>query len=143
MIALNRETQNEVYITVTEKTTITDAVYIFRLISEVSNTTKQFVSNDISTNTVRYNKFVIETVEDINSEDLDSGIVHLVLEGFYNYEVYEAPTGSTASTSTVGLKMVESGKAFLNGSEGFSSTPDSIEEIYIDNDNSTYNVYNG
>lgn len=143
MIVLNRETANEVHITVTEKTTITNPVYIFRLTSETSNATKQFVSTDVSTNTIRYNKFIIETVEDSGSEDLDNAIVHMILEGFYNYEVYEAIAGSDASTSIVGLNVVESGKCFLNGPEGFNSMPDTIEDIYVDNDQKSYNVYNG
>jgi len=142
MIYLNKDTNNDVYVTLTEKTTLTDVIYIIALTGENTNNTKHIQLTELSANIYRYNQFNITTVSDIALEDLDNSIVHLVTEGFYDYTVYEANLELIEASIPVSeLNIVETGKAFLNGVEGWNDNG-TVENTYTENTN-TRVVYNG
>ena len=86
MISITKNTTNNVILTLSEKTTLTNAVYLFEVINDATNEVKCFIAQDISSNKVRYNEFnFIENV----TENLLLGTFSLDKSGFYKYNVYE------------------------------------------------------
>ena len=133
MIKLDKETINRVIVTATENVTITAPVYfLFEFISDSTKFAKVFTAADISTNTCRYNEFLIEVTT--GAEDLLNGVINLNINGYYSYLVYQMsdPTNlDIALTSGV----VESGKLYLKGDKK------PVTSSYTDNDNNTYIAY--
>ena len=131
MIIINKNSTNTVVLTLSEKTTLTNAVYLFEVINDSSNESKCFIVEDISTNKIRYNEFnFIENA----TEDLLNGTFELGLSGFYTYNVYEQ-ISTTNLDPLLATNKIETGK--LN-------VVDSISEITQYNGNQTETiVYNG
>ena len=131
MILINKNTTNTVILTLSEKTTLTNAVYLFEVINDMSNEVKCFIADDISTNKLRYNEF--EFIENV-TEDLLNGTFSLELSGFYKYNVYEQ-TSATNLNPLLALNLIDKGK--LNVVSQLSSYP-----VYTGNQNTTI-VYGG
>lgn len=131
MILINKNTTNTVILTLSEKTTLTNAVYLFEVINDMSNEVKCFIADDISTNKLRYNEF--EFIENV-TEDLLNGTFSLELSGFYKYNVYEQ-TSTTNLDPLLALNLIDKGK--LNVVSQLSSYP-----VYTGNQNTTI-VYGG
>lgn len=90
MILIEKSSQNIVALTLTEKTTITGANYIFYF-SYYNGDTKIFTVPDTSTATGRYNKFMIT---ETTVEDLYNGEINLEHAGFWDYKIYQTATSS-------------------------------------------------
>ena len=131
MILINKNTTNTVILTLSEKTTLTNAKYLFEVINDMSNEVKCFIAADISTNKLRYNEF--EFIENI-TEDLLNGTFSLTLSGFYKYNVYEQ-VSSTNLNPLLALNLIDKGK--LNVVSQLSDYP-----VYTGNENNTV-VYGG
>lgn len=131
MILINKNTTNTVILTLSEKTTLTNAVYLFEVINDMSNEVKCFIADDISTNKLRYNEF--EFIENV-TEDLLNGTFSLELSGFYKYNVYEQ-ISTTNLDPLLALNLIDKGK--LNVVSQLSSYP-----VYTGNQNTTI-VYGG
>lgn len=131
MILINKNTTNTVILTLSEKTTLTNAVYLFEVINDMSNEVKCFIAADISTNKLRYNEF--EFIENV-TEDLLNGTFSLTLSGFYKYNVYEQ-VSSTNLNPLLALNLIDKGK--LNVVSQLSDYP-----VYTGNENNTI-VYGG
>lgn len=131
MILINKNTTNTVILTLSEKTTLTNAKYLFEVINDMSNEVKCFIAADISTNKLRYNEF--EFIENI-TEDLLNGTFSLTLSGFYKYNVYEQ-VSSTNLNPLLALNLIDKGK--LNVASQLSDYP-----VYTGNENNTI-VYGG
>lgn len=106
MININRGAENTVAQTVSEKTTITDAYYLFTLVHDQTKLTKSFIGNKISSN-IRYDEFIIE---ENDTEDLVNGIVTLELKGSWSYTIREQAS-STNLDPTASGNIVEIGIA--------------------------------
>ena len=131
MILINKNTTNTVILTLSEKTTLTNAVYLFEVINDMSNAVKCFIAEDISENKLRYNEF--EFIEN-TTEDLLNGTFSLELSGFYKYNVYEQ-TSTTNLNPLLALNLIDKGK--LNVASQLSDYP-----VYTGNQNNTI-VYGG
>ena len=131
MILINKNTSNTVILTLSEKTTLTNAKYLFEVINDMSNDVKCFIAADISTNKLRYNEFVF--IENV-TEDLLNGTFSLLLSGFYKYNVYEQ-TSTTNLNPLLALNLIDKGK--LNVVSQLSEYP-----VYTGNENNTI-VYGG
>lgn len=131
MILINKNTTNKVILTLSEKTTLTNAKYLFEVINDMSNEVKCFIAADISTNKLRYNEF--EFIENA-TEDLLNGTFTLTLSGFYKYNVYEQAS-STNLNPLLALNLIDKGK--LNVVSQLSDYP-----VYTGNENNTV-VYGG
>lgn len=131
MILINKNSSNTVVLTLAEKTTLTNAVYLFEVTNDMSNDVKCFIAQDISTNPIRYNEF--NFIEDV-TEDLLHGTFNLELSGFYKYNVYEQ-TSITNLDPLLALNLIDKGK--LN----VVSQLDEYK-VYTGNDNNTI-VYGG
>lgn len=131
MIIINKNSTNTVVLTLSEKTTLTNAVYLFEVINDQSGEVKCFIAEDISNNKIRFNEFnFIENA----TEDLLNGTFELGLSGFYAYNVYEQ-TSTTNLDPLLATNKIKTGK--LN-------VVDSISDItqYSGNQTETI-VYNG
>lgn len=131
MILINKNTTNKVILTLSEKTTLTNAKYLFEVTNDMSNAVKCFIAADISTNKLRYNEF--DFIENI-TEDLLNGTFSLELSGFYKYNVYEQAS-TTNLNPLLALNLIDKGK--LNVVSQLSDYP-----VYTGNENNIV-VYGG
>ena len=106
MILINKNSSNDVILTLSEKTTLTNAVYLFEVINDMTNDVKCFIAEDISNNKLRYNEF---TFIESTTEDLLNGTFNLELSGFYKYNVYEQ-TSTTNLDPLLALNLIDKGK---------------------------------
>lgn len=82
---INRGAENTVVLTLSEKTTIEDATYLFTFINDQSKKTKSFIAQHISSN-IRFDEFIIE---ENDTEDLLNGIVKLDQLDTWSYSITE------------------------------------------------------
>jgi hypothetical protein len=80
------EGANTVILTLTEKVTIANPIFLFGLNSIQTNSTIYFLASDISNYTERYNKFVW-TIKDNPNNNV--GEFLLPIEGLYTYTAYQ------------------------------------------------------
>ena len=114
LIVLAKNTTNEnIALTLTEFTTITEVNYLFEFINETTQEAYYCISADLSHYKNRYNLFTI--IEGVDAP-LNGSLI-LGGHGFYRYNVYEQEGTSLDPT---GLNKVESGKMRLtNGNESY------------------------
>jgi len=108
MIQLTKGVTQFIYITLTEKQTLTNPNYLFVFKNRSTNNEVKFVllnAADLSLFKERYNKFSIKTDKYFSSKP----------RGQYSYSVYEQT--STSNTDTAGLNELESGIMWLNDAE--------------------------
>ena len=105
MIYIDKGQVNEFVLTLTESSSISNPVWLFKFTSdfEKSATPIYWIGTDTSAYTYRYNIF-----------SLDEGTDATFKIGQYTYEVFESPNGSTP-TSETGLTKVEEGRMWVNG----------------------------
>ncbi len=108
MITLIKGQIQNIYLTLTEKQTISAPNYLFVFEQRSTNTEVKFVltnAKDLSLYKDRYNKFLLN----VNQYFLSK------LNGQYTYSVYQQT--SATNTSTTGLVILESGIMMLEGDE--------------------------
>ena len=108
MIQLTKGVTQFIYITLTEKQTLSTPNYLFVFKNRSTNNEVKFVllnAADLSLFKERYNKFSIKTDKYFSSKP----------RGQYSYSVYEQT--STSNTDTAGLNELESGIMWLNDAE--------------------------
>lgn len=86
-----QEGANDVILTLTEKVTIANPIFLFAVSSIQTNNTTYFIANDISVHKERYNKF-IWTLK--TNPDNMNGELFLPIEGLYTYIAYQLSTPS-------------------------------------------------
>lgn len=113
MIYLNQNSTNNVVLTLTENVTLTGTTYfLFEFINDDTRVSKLFTTDDLSTNTCRYNQFDITVTG--GTENLTGGTINLDPVGYYKYNVYQMTDPTNISLSgTSGI--VETGKLYLSG----------------------------
>jgi VCBS repeat-containing protein len=105
MITINKGEINKVVLTLSERTTIVDATYLFTFINDQSDVIKSFIAEDISVNKIRYNQFAIE---ENAVENLLNGVVSLDQEGSWTYAIREQASVSNLIVANSGA-IVEIG----------------------------------
>ncbi len=108
MVQLTKGVTQFIYITLTEKQTLSTPNYLFVFKNRSTNNEVKFVllnAADLSLFKERYNKFSIKTDKYFSSKP----------RGQYSYSVYEQT--STSNTDTAGLNELESGIMWLNDAE--------------------------
>lgn len=103
MIRLDDNTANTVIVTVTEKATITNPVFLFEIINGTTKARNYFIAENISTQTQRYDKFIVTLTTD---PDPLAGEVHLD-KGEFTYNIYEQEDDENLDPT--GLSVVETG----------------------------------
>ena len=133
MIVLENGISNKVALTLTEKATLTTPYYLFEFIDDDSNISILFTGSDISTNTNRYNEFLVEV--NLSPEDLLDSNIELVTKGYYKYNIYEQVSATNLLIANT-TSLVENGKMYFND----IVLP--IKKEYTDESNTKF-VYNG
>jgi hypothetical protein len=108
VITLTKGQIQNIYLTLTEKETISAPNYLFVFEQRSTNTEVKFVltnAKDLSLYKDRYNKFLLN----VNQYFLSK------LNGQYTYSVYQQT--SATNTSTTGLVLLESGIMMLQDDE--------------------------
>jgi hypothetical protein len=108
VITLTKGQIQNIYLTLTEKQTISAPNYLFVFEQRSTNTEVKFVltnAKDLSLYKDRYNKFLLN----VNQYFLSK------LNGQYTYSVYQQT--SATNTSTTGLVLLESGIMMLQDDE--------------------------
>ena len=130
MILINKNTTTKNILTLSEKTTLLNAVYLFEVINDTTNVTKCFIAQDISGNKPRCNTF--DFIENA-TESLLIGTFSLPT-GDYKYNVYEQVSGTNLDP-LLALNKIDLGKLLVKEIE----TP--IAEFTATQE--TYKIYNG
>lgn len=117
MLLINKNSNNTLILTLTEKITLTTPVYLFRFINDIEKTEVSFIAADLSEYTRRYNQFLITETSGVNT--LTSGVITLSPLGFWRYEVYEQTSSSNLNylLSLTPNKPIEVGKLRVVGTE--------------------------
>lgn len=123
------QTNNNIILTLTEKSTITNPVYLFRFESDQTKQSYYCISTDLATDSekVRFNKFSI--TEGVSNPT--NGSLILGLQGRYHFYIYEQV--STTNLDPTGLDIVERGIMTLKGdivSPYVSYESDIIYKVY-------------
>lgn len=108
MIQLTKGQTQFVYLTLTEKQTISSPNYLFTFKNRSTNTEVKFVllnNADTSLYKDRYNKFSIKVDKYFSSKP----------RGQWTYSIYQQT--STSNTDVTGLTLLESGIMWLNDAE--------------------------
>lgn len=93
MIRFLKDNTNNVVVTVTENSTVTNPIYLFLFQNQTTFDKYYFIATDISTFKERYNKFIV--TEKANPNTL-SGEVRLSFKGLYNYCIYQTNLANTS-----------------------------------------------
>jgi hypothetical protein len=139
MILINKESYNNVVLTLTEKSqllgydnggNLTGTTYnLFVFENEGKNQQKIFTADDISPYKERYNEF--EIVESDAPEVLLDGRIHLTgRTSQWSYKIYESDTPFSADTLAVSATtgtIIEEGRVLVRGNEGDTS----INDVYL------------
>jgi hypothetical protein len=97
VIRFLKNSTNNVVVTLTENSTVTNPIYLFLFTNQTSNVPYYFIGTDTSAYKTRYNKFSI--VEKASANTLN-GEVTLGLKGYYNYKVYQTSLSNTTGLIT-------------------------------------------
>ena len=124
MILINKGTINTVVLTLTERVTVDEPVFVFKFVHDLTHEQKIFTSSDTSDFPDRYNSFTIEETE---SEDLGNGKVQLEL-GYHHYSIFQ---------DAIDGELLEQGKVLVRDP---NKVPDSV---YRGGDGIQNKVYNG
>jgi hypothetical protein len=92
MLKIQKNSSNNLVVTVTEKTTIDPAYYLLALRSNDNmNTTVVRLSGNTSPNIERYDKFVLDEVS-LANQDLENAKINLEAGSTYDYSIYQTPS---------------------------------------------------
>ena len=102
MLTITQEETKFWYLTLTEKTTISDPTYLFSITHRLTNTTTNFILTDVSAYTERYNKF-----------EVTEGSTFEVYAGEFSYRVYAQTSPSNTDPDNAD-ELVEQGILKVN-----------------------------
>ena len=133
MILLNKNSSNKVILTLSESVTIVSpSFFLFEFISDDNLESIFFTAEDVSTNTCRYNEFVITLTD--GATDNTIGLIDLDLNGYYKYNVYQQSSQFNLNPSFA-EGLIENGKVYVKG----ELKPVTVS--YNTNQNNTYITY--
>jgi hypothetical protein len=120
---------NVVCLTLTESTTISDPIYLFEFINDLTQESICFLASDTSNFKERFNQFTIQLVSEQN-ENLLTGLIYLKDKGYYSYAVYQQNSTLNLNPDNA-LGLVEVGKVFYNFNEINSIELDANNEFIV------------
>lgn len=109
MLRILKNNDNAITVTLTEKSTLPNPIYLFKFVNQTSNVAYWFISQDTSLFKQRYNRFQLLETVDINPINTLNGSVTLGFEGRYDYEIYQ-----TTLTNLDGLDSAEDAIPFID-----------------------------
>jgi hypothetical protein len=132
VIRFLKNSTNNVVVTLTENSTVTNPIYLFMFTNQTSNVPYYFIGTDTSAYKTRYNKFSI--VEKASANTLN-GEVTLGLKGYYNYKVYQTSLYqiddfiTRVETDNGTIEAVSCLQTTLNGIQGLTTAADAVPYI--------------
>lgn len=111
MQIINKNSNNYLVFTLSEKVTLTNPYYLFSFKHQVEMNPINFIAFDSSLYKDRYNKFLI--TDTTGTTTLTSGIVSLSETGFYEYAIYEQTSSSNLDLNQTG-NLLEIGMVKVN-----------------------------
>lgn len=144
MLFLKKNTINEVYLTLREKSSIVYAPltattsYLFSFVNYQTKAVLNFIPVQLSS-TTRYDLFQI-TETGNTYVSLTGGTVNLAPNYFYTYTIYENQTATpyNLDISLTTGNIIEQGKVLVSG-----NTSEVLYTVYSGNSNTTNIVYTG
>lgn len=112
MLVINKDTTNNLIVTLQEKVTLTNPYYLFVFTNDIQLNTVAFIQSNTSTHTERYDKFVL--TETSGAQNYYNGTVELLPLGSWTYRVYEQ-TSSTNLDPALAYGLLEVGQAKVVG----------------------------
>ena len=100
MLRVLKNSENILTVTLTEKSTLPNPIYLFKFVNQTSNVAYWFISEDTSQFKQRYNQFLLIEQADASPQDSLYGVIELGLEGRYDYEIYQTTLTSTVTLTT-------------------------------------------
>lgn len=114
MLVINKNSNNTLILTLTEKVTIASPTFLFKFTNDLTRESVLFLSANLSSYKDRYDKFLItETSGTIN---FSSGVIKLNPTGFWKYQIFEQASTSNLLESATG-SLVENGKIKVIGTD--------------------------
>ena len=89
MLRVIKDNANILTVTLTEKSTVFNPIYLFKFTNQTSNVAYWFISPDLSEFKQRYNKFLFFDFANPLPRESLGGVITLGLQGFYDYEIYQ------------------------------------------------------
>lgn len=131
MIKITRSATNIIFLTLSEKTTITSPTYLFSFVNQTTKIAKNFISTPTS-DTDRGQQFNVIEVGS-GSEDLLNGEIKLTSNGTYNYYIYAQSSTSNLIPANAD-ELVEQGIVVIEGES-------EITYVSPSDDTDTYTVH--
>ena len=136
MVIVNKNTNNTLILTLTEKSTLSSPNYLFEFTSEMSQDRVLFIAEDLSTSPSRYNEFLI--TETSGTTDFTSGTITLSPRGQWSYRVFEQSSSTNLDVAQVDNPVpLEVGMVKVKGEEleieTYVTNTDNDDETFIIN----------
>ena len=109
MLRVLKNSENILTVTLTEKSTLPNPIYLFKFVNQTSNIAYWFISEDTSQYKERYNEFLLIEQDNASPQDSLNGVIELGLQGRYDYEIYQ-----TTLTSIVTLLVATDAIPFID-----------------------------
>lgn len=122
MIHITKGQTQELVLTLKEKTTLANPVYLFRFVNDTDKKEYAFIGTDTSEFKYRYNLFTVT----------EGTTITLPLTGLYTYYVYEQSSTTNTDYKLSGT-MVERGKLKVTGTAAAEPVYTNTEEIKVYN----------
>ena len=136
MISFQKNIANNVVVTLTENSTVTNPIYLFNFVSQQTLKEYYFIASDISNYKQRYNKFVVTEKPSPNTL---SNEVDLGKEGFYDYYIYQTSLANTTGLVTANDAIPFITKEVENGLVDLILNAEAIDEYNeVDNTSIVY-----
>lgn len=114
MVVINKNSNNTLILTLTEKVTIASPTFLFKLTNDLTRESVLFLSANLSSYKDRYDKFLI--TETSGTVNFSSGVIKLNPTGFWKYQIFEQASTSNLLESATG-SMLENGKIKVIGTD--------------------------
>ncbi len=128
MITINKDTENSIIFTLTERSQLGNPKYLFSFTNDSSGEQKLFNMTDTSGYQRRFNLFEL-TESGTTYENLSASTVNLEY-GWGKYEVYESATQTLEISGTTG-RILEEGRYFVNGYPVEYNNNSNVNNIYL------------
>jgi len=112
MLIINKNTNNYLRVTVTEKVTISSPYYLFVFTSDITKQEVVFLQSNSSIHQDRYDEFLI--TETSGTTNYSSGVVTFLPVGSWTYQIYEQASSTNLDPTLTG-GLLESGMAKVIG----------------------------
>jgi hypothetical protein len=132
MLAIRKNSNNKIVVTLREKQTLANPYFLFEFKSEVSMKVVTTIMDDLSSFPERFNEFLL--TETNGTQIATSGTIELTPEGMWTYRVFEQESDTNLDVELVDNKEpLEVGVVRVIGNQ--------VQVTRNDNNDTEYTVY--